>query len=229
MWKNPFIAGALCVSLLAGCGGNYVTTYNLAIAGVKKEQQQEILNAVDRVMKRHIAGFKMDARATVNPRGEGGELTITFKDPQSKKVLSESIERPFTFEIKSLTLGITDISKAELADWHTTGVTGKDLSWIQAIGDKATGKIGVELQFTENGRERFSAAIQSLSKEAAMKSPSTEPVVGVFVRDVLVSTLQVTGDDVSKRIIISGIPSPAIAQVFADDVNVGLHVTFVPR
>jgi hypothetical protein len=44
----------------------------------------------------------------------------------------------------------------------------------------------------------------------------------------MVSKLKVGTEKIADHIIISGIPSYTVAQIFADDVNVGLHTTFEP-
>ncbi len=230
MWKNPYIVGTIALCILAACGKGILAEYTLTLSPYGTEKHQELFSAVERVVQRRIASFKMDATATVSPSGDdSATLALAFNDAQSKTVLTEGIERPFSFEIKSLATGITDLSKASLSDWRTTGVTNKDLLWVQAIGDRATGKVGVELLFSDEGRKRLSAVIATLAKEGALKNAEAKPILGIFVRDVLISSLQVTDGILDSRIIVSGIPSPAIAQVFADDVNVGLHVTFTPR
>ena len=48
------------------------------------------------------------------------------------------------------------------------------------------------------------------------------------MRDQLVSTLLVDTDEVKDKIVIQSIPNPELAEIFSDDVNVGIHVTFTP-
>ena len=52
--------------------------------------------------------------------------------------------------------------------------------------------------------------------------------IGIFIRNQLVSKLLVDTDELIDDIIITDIPTVQLANVFADDVNVGLHVTFTP-
>jgi len=63
-------------------------------------------------------------------------------------------------------------------------------------------------------------------KDALVKTKGTQ--VALIVRNQLVSTFQSQGIG-RENIFIDGVPTPELASIFSDDVNVGVHVTFVPK
>jgi preprotein translocase subunit SecD len=100
--------------------------------------------------------------------------------------------------------------------WFTkTGITQKHITWTEGGVDE-TGKGRVRLTFSEEGRALLSQVIRV----------HPNGIVGLFVRDNLMSKMQIEGAELRKEIVITGIPTPDIATIFADDVNVGTHVTF---
>ncbi len=51
-------------------------------------------------------------------------------------------------------------------------------------------------------------------------------VIALLVRGALISKTVAKKD--LEELIIRNIPTPAMGEIFADDVNVGVHVTFTP-
>ena len=90
--------------------------------------------------------------------------------------------------------------------------------WIFPITNPDTKEIGAELQFNERGQKLLQDAFTGNIGKS----------VGIFVRDLLVSKMTISAEVLSSHILISGIPSERVAQIFADDVNVGLHAIFTP-
>jgi len=64
--------------------------------------------------------------------------------------------------------------------------------------------------------------MQQVFKENKGKS------LGLFIRGALVSKLLVETDELKDDIVIRDITSHEIAEAFADDLTVGLHVRFLP-
>jgi hypothetical protein len=50
--------------------------------------------------------------------------------------------------------------------------------------------------------------------------------MGLFVHDRLMAKMPIDAAEPKEEIVIAGIPVPDMAGIFADDVNVGTHVTF---
>jgi preprotein translocase subunit SecD len=98
-------------------------------------------------------------------------------------------------------------------------VTAKQLEWIQPLTNPTTSEVGVELQFTDEGKMLLSKAFA----DNAGKN------IGIFVRGLLVSKMTISSTPLqSSHIIIGGIPSAKVAEIFSEDVNVGTHLTFTP-
>ena len=96
-------------------------------------------------------------------------------------------------------------------------MTEEHLEWVEAA-EELDNKGRITLSFSPEGRELMRTVFrQNVGRN-----------IGLFVREKLVAKLQVDTAELKDDIIITGIPSPELARVFADDVNVGLHVIFTP-
>lgn len=218
MSLKRLITIATCTAVLAGCGATRTLNATATVRSSDPAKIIGLIQASERVLKRRLAAADVqDAVVSVAPAG-AADATVVLRLPDAaaedaaRRILSE----PFTFEIKLAGGMIKDPSGAEVVDWQATGITGADLEWIQPVRDTSTDTLGVDLQFGADGR----AKLASVFKVNQGKD------VGIFVRDLLVSKLRVNSADIGNSIVISGIPSAAIAEIFADDVNVGLHVVF---
>lgn len=218
---NPrHLIGLTVLSLtLAACGGIRSLTYDVRTNLSDSSKYADLFRATERVMVRRLAaaGVK-DPKVTVLPSGSGSAV-LTMKLPDAagsdtaKRILSET----FTFDIRVEGPKKPD-QKADETNWLPTGVEGTDLLWIVPISNPTTKEIGVELQFSEAGR---------LLLEKAFKG-NVGKHIGIFVRDLLVSKMTISTETLTDHIIISGIPSEHVAEIFADDVNVGIHAIFTP-
>ncbi len=219
--KKLFIIGAYAAAL-AGCGSSMTLTADVAVDSTDSTRVISLIQASERVLTRRLAGADVqNAVVSVAPTS-GSEAVVTMKLPDEEAVETAMriLGEPFTFEIK-LALGTkVNAEGVEETQWESTGVEGGNLLWIQPVRDTKTGMLGVDLQFDEAGMSRL--------KETFAQNAGKD--LGIFVRDLLVSKLTVGTDAIGESIVISGIPSEKIAEIFADDVNVGLHVHFsVPQ
>lgn len=219
--KRPAIT-LLSVLLLAACGASDATiTYNLemdiADQGLRESLAAQSMRVIERRMDRMGEAIK-DSQIDVS--ASGATITIVSEHAEAQQDLTEQLQGPFSFDIMAQTQpGETaDITIDQHGDFTRTGITGEDIDWVQArkTPDAETGE--VRLIFTEAGRAKLAALFQRMQGQN----------IGVFVRDQLVSKLQVQTDQLEDDIVISGIPSLDLANIFTDDVNVGLHVTFTP-
>lgn len=214
--KKAIIAGSLILAL-AGCGSRQAMTYTATIDEGGSARVMELIQASERVLKRRLAGAQVQGSiVSVVPTG-GSNAVVNLKLPNAAagEVAERILADPFTFEIRVDGGVKTDTGEA---DWKSTGIDGAMLSWIQPVHLTDTGELGVELQFTPAGRK----AVEGMFKSNKGKD------IGIFVRDLMVSKLRINADKPGESIIISGIPSAKVAEIFADDVNVGLHVAFSP-
>ncbi len=214
----------LLVSCLGSSNGQlswFSTTRTYSLAFDTEDQglrQQLIWQSMD-VINRRLESLGEKTEDTQVKPGDETQITIKVSDAEIADALTAQLTDPFT-----LVVGAE--SAAEGADYTIEGhgsftktdVTGDDIEWVQARQEPGTTTGEVRLIFTQEGRTKMAALFKT------MKGKS----IGIFVRDRLISKLNVETDELKDDIVISGIPDAELADIFADDVNVGLHVTFTP-
>lgn len=207
------------VLMLSACGGSTTIVKTMHIRVSDSAKVMTILQATEKVMERRFAALKLqNARASVVPlNANTATLTLTLPDTEATEKMEAILAEEFTFDIRIEKIKDKNAKEdAPQSEWLPTAFTGSSLSWVQAVGNKNTGRVALELQFTEQGR----TVIQSIFRENVGKN------IGIFVRNQLMSSFQITNPNVGDTIAIGGAPSANIAEVFADDVNVGLLVSF---
>lgn len=219
--KNLFVIGAFSAALVA-CGSSITLTAPVEVDAKDSARVIQLLQASERVLIRRFAGAEVkDAVVSVAPTsGSGGIVTMKLPDDDAIETAKRILGDSFTFEMKLAVGTKLNEEGVEETEWESTGVDGNSLMWIQPIRNPNTGELGVELQFDKDG----------MSKITDVFTKNEGKDLGIFVRDLLVSKLTIGKEAVGDSIVINGIPSERIAEIFADDVNVGLHVHFsVPQ
>lgn len=214
-YRTPVLIGSLMV--LAACGSSVQLAYTAKSSVNDAGRNTLIFQATERVLTRRLAAVNVASpRVTVIPQ-DATTATVNMTVPgASVDTVNRIVSDPFTFEIR-LAKGVTkDAAGVEQTDWQPTGVDGTMLDWVQPVQNTDGSAIGVELRFNETGRTKL--------KEAFRGNKGKD--VGIFVRDLLVSKLKINTEVPDEHIVISGIPSAKVAEIFADDVNVGLHISF---
>ncbi len=228
MKRNIFLLIGFALSL-AACSGEQKIVQKLTIRASDSAKVLSLVQATERVMNRRLAAINVkNAHASVVPTGTNtATLTLTLPTAETASRTKEILAEPFTFDLRieepkakdtknDTNASLPTEASVQAGDWTETTLTGSSIVWVQAVGNKATGVVSIELQFTEEGKKALADVFtQNVGKN-----------LGVFVRDLLVSKMSITTEKVEDHVIISGIPSAAIAEVFADDVNVGLFVSF---
>lgn len=202
---------------LAGCAGPTTLTYSVTSDIADDAKSFAVFEASERVLTRRLAGADVrNAVVTVLPAGNGAAvMSLKVPDAEGAATAERILSEPFIFDIRLEGPKLPGMLEDE-TNWLPTGVDGSMLLWVIPIANPDTQEIGVELQFNEQGRDLLEAAFKD----------NKDKSVGIFVRDLLVSRMTITAEAVTDHIIITGIPSEHVAQIFADDVNVGLHATF---
>ncbi|MDO8648536.1 MAG: hypothetical protein Q7R81_02010 [Candidatus Peregrinibacteria bacterium] len=214
------LGALLSVSLLlAACGGSTVVYYKLAIRTDTPEQRDELIAASMRVVERrlsHLAANLSDKKVQVSD--DEVTLKLEIDSSEAADALTAELIAPFSLRVmQEAPTEKADIVVEGHGGFSETGLTQKHLQWVIAGKDEG-GKGSVQLLFTPEGR----TIMGKVFKENKGKS------IGLFVREKLVSKLTVESAEVKDDIIITDIPSAEMAEIFADDVNVGLRVTFTP-
>lgn len=220
--KNAFLVSVAAVLALAGCASGPSATYNLQIDRVTDATQRELVaNQSVKVIERRLQSMgDILVDSNVRMGGSGATVMVTSESQEALDALAGQLQEPFDMKVmKEVASG----QQAELTvEGHggfvSTGITGADLDWVEGYKEpgKETGE--VKLVFTEAGRTKMAA----LFKEMKGKN------IGIFVRRTLVSKLFVDTDELKDDIVIRDVPSVDLAEIFAEDVNVGIHVTFTP-
>lgn len=207
------------VTALTACGGDVTLTYSVTSRIPDTAKSFEVFEAAERVMTRRLpAADVKDSQVKVVPSGSGAIMTIKVPSGKAAGVAERILAEPFTFDVRLEGPKLPDMGPDE-TNWLMTGVDGSTLLWVVPITNPDTKEIGVELQFSEKGHELLQKAFEGNNGKH----------VGIFVRDLLVSKMTISTETVTAHILISGIPSERVAQIFADDVNVGLHAIFTEK
>lgn len=209
------LIGSLLV--LSACGSSVTQTYTVTSSFEETAANVDLFKATERVMTRRLAGADIKGgKVAIVPKDET-TATMTVTVPASGASTVERItSEPFTFGIAIDHGLVKDPEGNDVTDWQPTGIDGSMLDWVRPV--QSSSEIGVELMLNAKGRELLAAVFKANQGKD----------IGLFVRDLLVSKLKVNAPDPGEHIVIGGIPSEKIAGIFADDVNVGLNVTFTP-
>lgn len=219
--KRLLLGLSAAVIVLAGCSSQTTVRYNLTFNVSKAEDQLSLTQASMRVVERrleHLGEQLLDKQ--IDTKTKQTAIIITVPDKGAADELTKELTEPFKVRIMAQTgTGETaDITVDGQGGFKETGITEKDLLWVDARTDPQNGKGEVGLEFTDAGKIKM----QALFRQMVGKN------IGIFVRDRLVSKLHIATDNIPNTIVIRDIPSADVAMVFADDMNVGLHVTFTP-
>ena len=216
-------ASLLLLPLLLGCSSTGSITYRLDIdPTVAVERSSDLTLASMRVIERRLENLGEDILEKDITFEDGApHISLTVSDPSALDLLTNQLTAPFTLRImEEVPEKEATIIVGVHGGFRETGITEKHLRWVEASTDgDVLDKGRATLQFTEEGRKLMS----ELFKKDKGKH------IGLFVRGKLMSKLLVESDTLKDDIIIHDIPSVEFAHVFADDVNVGLYVTFSPR
>ncbi len=209
------------ILLLTACSTQQTVKYRLDFDVTDKDDQQMLLTTSQEVIERRLAHLgKQMVSKTVEIVDGKPVLLITLPDGDTAKQLTEELTAPFDLTVMGETLPgeKADTTIENRGSYTKSGITEDDFEWVEARKDPNSNKGEVGLKLTEAGQVK----IRDLFKRMKGKS------IGIFVRGKLVSLLNVQTDDVPKDLIIHDVPSADIAQIFADDMDTGLHVTFTP-
>ncbi|MEK7562905.1 MAG: hypothetical protein AAB544_00750 [Patescibacteria group bacterium] len=218
--RTSLFAGLSMVTLLAGCSGSVASNYRLQFDTEETSRLTLLSLAVTRVVERRLETMGESVKGLdISQKEEGPELTFTVETEAAAALLRDDLTASFDLKIMRETkAGETPTIEIEgHGGFIETGVTEEHLEWVEAA-EELDNKGRITLSFSPEGRELMRTVFrQNVGRN-----------IGLFVREKLVAKLQVDTAELKDDIIITGIPSPELARVFADDVNVGLHVIFTP-
>lgn len=204
--------------VLAGCGQAQVS-YQLGFKGVGEANHQELAGISMLVIERRLDNMETALiDQEIETQSGGIVIHLTVKNQEIAGALTSQLVQPFTLRImKQMPDGQGEVEVQGHGSFSETGITEADLTRGESAADQ-NGKGVVRLTFTEAGRGK----LLNVLRENVGKD------IGIFVRDRLISKLNVKSDQILDNIIIRDIPNAELAAIFVDDLNVGLHVTFTP-
>lgn len=209
--------------LLSACGNGEVNvTYELQFDTLQPGEQAKLTMTSLKVAERRMKGIGEHLLEKDFFTEDGMTyLSLTLPTQDIANLLTTQLTAPFNLQIMR---EVPTKEADEVVEGHggfaKTGLNEEHLLNVEAGEDSTNpGKGRVQLFFTEEGRD----LMRNIFQENLGKN------IGVFVRGKLVSKLQVESEELKDDILIRDIPNRELAQIFADDVNVGLHVIFVPQ
>lgn len=218
MKRGLLIVGITSI-LLAACAQETTLKYEVTLRAPDATKAMILTEAVERVLIRKMTAQSIEnPMVTVVPSGTGSAiLSIVVPDENTADIVRNLVEEDFTFDLRIEDTAATGQQEGAFdpARWQPAGITGALVTWVQAVGNSRTNEIGVDMTFNQDGQER----IKTIFKENVGRN------IGIFVRGLLVSKMNIVSADIGDTLSISGVPSAAIAEVFADDVDVGLLTT----
>ena len=219
MKARMFVIYGLSAAILAACGGPATTTYRLTFDTQEPADVAMLTTATVRVIQRRLdrLGAELFGQHTVQD-ADGANLEITASDASALKELTAEMTAPFDLDIMLATTGSGDVTVEGYGAFMKTGVTGDDISIVLAKANDNGVGASVQIRFTDGGLNEM--------RELFTKNVGKD--LGLFVRGRLVSALTIKSAILPNPLIIDGIPDAELATIFADDVNVGTHVTVTP-
>ena len=218
--KHRLIPTIALTLLLVACSkitAGYVLNVNPAL----EDKYRALLPiAASRVVERRLASMEAKAEdISFGTHNGKDKIVLELATEELKLNLNDRVLQPFSFEVmlEVDTPEEADVTVAAKLHFKRAGITGTDVGWI--VAGRTEDDFGAaRIDFTAAGAEKMRA----LLAENEGKN------IGLFIRGNLTAKLLVEPGSFQDHIAISQIPSVELAHVFADDVNVGLHVTFEP-
>lgn len=219
---NLIRTSLLLVALtLSACTSEQVSFSAKFGPNIESNRKTELSQTITRVIQRRMESMEGEAQEIKTTLTDNGaDVSFTASPGKLAAPITDQLVAPFTFRLMRAAKANekADITFEETGGYVELGVTEADVLWLTGGTDENTKKGWVEILFTVEGRKKV--------KDALVTSKGSQ--VALIVRNQLVSTFQSQGVG-RENIFIDGVPTPELAGIFADDVNVGVHVTFTPK
>jgi preprotein translocase subunit SecD len=212
---------ALSTAFLVGCGGPGTVDYRLTFDTQDAGMVKEFTDATIRVMQRRMDRLGVDmTKQEIAKDADGVTVSIGMSDGNAAQALTDELTAPFDLQIMTMAETETgaDLVVEGLGGFNATNVTHEDIEMVASGMNDETGAGYILLHFTDAGDAKMRAVFAS----------NVGKSIGLFVRGMLVSSLEVKSAELPSPLAIDGVPNPELAAIFADDVNVGSHVTVSP-
>ena len=219
---KKLIAPALFALFLAACGDIPTNlTYNVTFTTEDSGRMTDLSLATRHVVERRLSrleGNLIDYDIDYDEESKATTIEVEVDNAKAAAVLNEEMITPFTFEVRYLVEEAEegDITVEGAGSFRATGIDKSYVDWV--VGQTTEPPLNrgrVLIGFTDDSAEQ----VQTLFTEQAGNT------IGLFVRGRLTAAVQIDGE-FEKVLVIEGLPSGEIAKIFADDMNVGIHMIF---
>lgn len=219
---KQLLFSAAFVLLITACGGTPTTlSYDVTFTTDNASRMTDLSLATRHVIERRLSrlnGNLLDYDIDYDEETKETSIEVKVDNNKAALVLNEEMIAPFTFEVRYFVEQYEegDINVEGVGSFRATGIQKENVDWV--IGKTTEPPLNrglVMIGFTDESVE----SMQELFTEQAGNT------IGLFVRDRLTAAVQIT-DEFEKVLVIEGLPSGEIAKIFADDMNVGIHMTF---
>lgn len=216
----------LCTLLITGCvkTDDATVSYKLTTDLTDASRIETLPTVVQRLLENRLIALDSFAREVkVTPEGDDYMVTVTLSGSNMTVLdtLTERITEPLTIRfMKEVPLEEADIIIADTEGYKETMLTEDHIVWLTHRTHPVLKNGEVIIEFSEKGKE--------LRKQIFEENKGNN--IGVFVKGRPIYKLLVDENDEedTDTVVLRNIPNPEMAQIFADDMNVGLHVTFSP-
>lgn len=221
MNRRTLATTGLFLAFLTACSGPGSTTYRLTFDTQDPLTIDELTKATVRVMERRLDRMQVELLdKNIVKDAEGVTVELRVEDGNAVEPLTDELTQPFTAQMMLATDDPQPAVMVEgLGGFNETDVSGDDVINVLAFADDDGQGATVQIRLTDDGH----AALQEIFREHVGET------LGLFVRGKLVSALTIVDPTVPNPFVIDGVPNIDIAQIFADDMNVGLNVTITPQ
>ncbi len=215
---------AIFLLLLSACSRPVTLTYSVEFTTDNRERMADLTLALQRVIERRLTrlqGSLLDYDVDYDAETEETRIAIEVDNAEAGKALNEEMTAPFDFEVRYLAPDEQegDIVVEETGSFRATSVTKKDIDWVIGSTEDEVRRTGrVTIGFTDEG-------VEKMQKIFTEQNGNT---IGLFLRGRLTASMSTESVEFSRIIEIPGLPSDALARIFADDMNVGIHMLFRP-
>jgi|TARA_Y100000310_G_scaffold286485_1_gene310703 hypothetical protein len=222
---KKLLASALFALLMTACGSvATILTYDVTFTTDNPDRMSALSLATRHVVERRLArleGALLDYDVEYDKEAQVATIEIEVDNAKSAEILNEEMTAPFTFEVRYKVEEHQegDIEVEGVGSFRDTGIYKSDIDWV--IGQTTEPPLN-------RGRVLIGFTDESVPGVKEIFEEQAGNTIGLFVRDRLTAAVEI-GEEFEKVLVIDGLPSGEIAKVFADDMNVGIHMTFTQK
>lgn len=208
--------------VLSGCGSSTSISMDVEFSTSGNDDRAELVLATKHVAERRLGRLESEILDFDVTYGEGATAVIKISgtDEDAMDQLLAEMTEPFIVEIRLQAEQHQegDIEVEGLGSFRSVSINKEDMTWVKSRAmENSPLKHGeIMIQFTEDGTQKM----DTLFRENVGKN------IGLFIRNQLAANFAISQDSFGGAITIPNVPSAEIAQIFADDMNVGINMTF---